>query len=75
MAGVFTIPKLVIRPKKISATDIPTFEWREFTRNEVLGVGSFGDVYCGRYEKQSALVTVKLLRGENREIKRLFEGS
>ena len=70
MAGVFTIPKLVARPKNFSA-NIPTFEWSEFIRNEVLGVGSFGDVYCGRYEKQNDLVTVKLLR-ENREIKRLF---
>ena len=71
MAGVFTIPKLVAHPKNLSA-NIPTFEWSEFTCNEVLGVGSFGDVYCGCYEKQNDLVTVKLLPGENREIKCLF---
>ena len=71
MADLFTIPKLTVRNENLNV-NVPTFKWDEFTRKEELGIGSFGSVYCGKYEKREEPVTVKVLRVQNRESKRLF---
>ncbi|XP_028391896.1 calcium-dependent protein kinase 2-like [Dendronephthya gigantea] len=71
MTNEFVFPKLSVRECR-AAIDIPSFSWRDFTNKEELGMGSFGSVYRGQYNSNNDDVVVKVLRGHNRESKRLF---
>ena len=71
MAGIFTIPKLTVR-KETLRDDVPTFKWDEFTLKQDLGIGAFGSVCSGEYTKRDDPVTVKVLRIQDKESKRLF---
>ena len=70
MTSEFVIPKLTVR-RESTITDVPTFKWLDFSSKEELGMGSFGSVYRGQCSNRDNVV-VKVLRGQNRESKRLF---